>query len=107
HLESLLYDSAPWMTSQFAKYTQTREIQNILGSERVTLESLPRFCTVLDAKLATMLEEDASQETQSALQLLRVALARTITIATNLAKKLERLAERADSLAKNMDFAFF
>jgi hypothetical protein len=107
HLESLLYDSAPWMISQFAKYTQTREIQNILGSERVTLESLPRLCMVLDTKLAAMLEEDASQETQSALQLLRVALARTITIATNLAKKLARLAERADALAKNMDFAFF
>jgi hypothetical protein len=107
HLESFLYDFAPWMTSQFARYTQPLEIQNILGAEPTTLESLPRLCTAVDTKLAAMLEEDATQETQSAMQLLRVALARTITIATNLVKKLERLAERADALAKNMDFAFF
>jgi len=107
HLENSVYDFAPWMTSQFSKYAQTREVQNILGSERITLESLPRLCTALDAKLAAILEDEPTQETQPAMQLLRVALARTVTIATNLAKKLERLAERADALAKNMDFAFF
>lgn len=112
HLESLFYDFAPWMTAQFAKYTQTREIHNILGSERMTLESLPRLCSALDAKLSALLEEDSSREpqsaeTQSATQLLRVAVARTITISANLCKKLERLAERADALAKGMDFALF
>jgi hypothetical protein len=107
HLESLFYDFAPWMTAQFAKYTQTREIQNILASERMTVESLPRLCTALDAKLAAILEEDASLETQSAIQLLRAAITRTTSITTSLAKKLERLAERADALAKNMNFSSF
>jgi hypothetical protein len=107
HLESLLYDFAPWMTEQFAKHTQTRDIQNILGSERMTLESLPKLCAALDRKLAAILEEDATLETRSAMQLLRAAVTRTITITATLAKRLERMAERADMLAKHMDFAFF
>jgi hypothetical protein len=107
HLESLFYDFAPWMTPQFAKHTQTREIQNILGSERMTLESLPKLCAALDGKLAASAEENASLEAQSSIQLLRAAIARTSTISSNLTKKLERLAERADALAKNMNFSFF
>jgi cyclic beta-1,2-glucan synthetase len=105
HLQSLVYDFAPWAAPQFAKYTDTREMQNIVRSERLTLESLPRLCAALDHKLASILrEENSASEMQSALRMLRAALARTMDVAASTAKRLSRLAEKADGLAKSMDF---
>jgi hypothetical protein len=107
HLQSLVYDFAPWLAPQFARYCQDRGIQNIIGSERLTLESLPRLCAALDQKLLQLLQEnddDSSAETQSVLQLLRSAIARTGSISSSIAKRLQRVAERADVLAKSLDF---
>jgi cyclic beta-1,2-glucan synthetase len=44
---------------------------------------------------------------RSALQLLRSAIARTTTVSKSVATRLERVAARADALAKSMDFSFF
>jgi hypothetical protein len=106
HLQTLFYDFAPWMAPQFAKYTETRDIQSILRSERLSLESLPRFSTALDQKLADILNaEESGSETLSALRMLRTAIARTKDIAANMAARLKTAATKADVLAKNMDFA--
>ena len=106
HLQSLFYDFAPWLTPQFAKYVDTRDVQNIIRSERLTLESLPRICAALDLKLAVMLEDkDSGGEMRSALHLLRSAILRTKDIAASLAKRLTTVAAKADSLAKSLDFA--
>jgi len=105
HLQSLIYDFAPWLAPQFAKYTSARDMQNIIRSERLTLESLSRLCAALDRKLAIVLQEEAAGgEMQSALRLLRSAIARAKEVAASLAKRLTFVAARADALAKSMDF---
>jgi hypothetical protein len=107
HLENLIYDFAPWLEPQFAKLCQDREIRNIIESERLTLESLPRMSAALDGRLARVLEQqDLSVETRSTSQILRGALARSNSVCGSLVKRLARLAERADALAKSLDFAF-
>jgi cyclic beta-1,2-glucan synthetase len=105
HLQSLFYDFAPWMAPQFAKYTDTREMQNIIRSERLTLESLPRLCAALEQKVAGLLvERGIGRETQSALRLLRSAIIRTKDVAASMTKRLKELAAKAHGLAKGMDF---
>jgi hypothetical protein len=105
HLQTLFYDFAPWLAPQFAKYANVRDLQNVLRGERVSLESLPRVCTALNQKVAVMLEdEESGSEMQSALRMLRVAIARTTDVAANLSKRLKTVAAKADDLAKNMDF---
>jgi cyclic beta-1,2-glucan synthetase len=105
HLQSLFYDFAPWLMPQFAKYTDARETQNIIHSERLTLQSLPRICAALDQKLAGTLDEEGSgSEMQSGLRLLRSAITRTNDVAASMAKRLTAVAAKADSLAKSMDF---
>jgi cyclic beta-1,2-glucan synthetase len=104
NLENLLYDFAPWLQPQFAKCRPD------LGTrlQKLTLESLPRLCNALDRKITRMLEErDSTVETRSALQLLRSAIARTTNVSKSVATRLERVAARADTLAKSMDFSFF
>jgi cyclic beta-1,2-glucan synthetase len=55
-----------------------------------------------------MLEErDATVETRSALQLLRSASIRSTNVSKSITTRLERLAARADALAKSLDFNFF
>jgi cyclic beta-1,2-glucan synthetase len=106
HLQNLIYDFAPWLSPQFAKYVNTRDVQNIIRSERLTLESLPRLCAALDLKVATMLEdEDSGDAMRSALRLLRSAIARTKDVAASMAKRLSTVAAKADNLAKSVDFA--
>jgi hypothetical protein len=108
HLQSLFYDFAPWLAPQFAKYTKTREMQNIIHSERLTLESLPRLCAAVDHKLVGILEEeDSGSEMRSALRLLRSAIARTKDVAASMANRLITVAAKADTLAKSMDFVWF
>jgi hypothetical protein len=105
HLQSLFYDFAPWLAPQFAKYTSTRDMQNIIRSERLTLQSLPRLCGALDRKLAIILQEEGpAGEMQSALRLLRSAITRTTEVAASMALRLNALAAKADGLAKSMDF---
>jgi cyclic beta-1,2-glucan synthetase len=106
HLSDLIHDFAPWMAPQFAKYCRSEEIQRVVRSKRLTLESLPKICAALDQKLASLMEdEECGVEEHAALQLLRSSLARSISIAANTAKRLERLAARADGLAKSLDFS--
>src|SRR5260221_8157758 len=82
HLQSLFYDFALWLIPQFAKYTDAREMQNIIHSDRLTLESLPRIFAALDQKLAGTLEEvGARSPMQSGLHLLRSAITRSNDIA--------------------------
>jgi hypothetical protein len=105
HLQSLFYDFAPWLAPQFAKYTDAREMQTIIRSERLTLESLPRLCAALEQNVAGRLEESGmGREMQSALRLLRCAIIRTNDVAASMAKRLKTLAAKSDSLAKSMDF---
>jgi cyclic beta-1,2-glucan synthetase len=106
HLRDAIHDFAPWMAPQFAKYCGTDDLQKIIQSERLTLASLPRICAALDSKLAPLSEdEDCSVEAHAGLHLLRSALARSVSVAANIVKRLERLAARADALAKSLDFA--
>jgi cyclic beta-1,2-glucan synthetase len=105
HLQNLFYDFAPWLAPQFVKHTDTRQMQNIIRSERLTLESLPRLCAALDQKVAGILDEEGSDgEMQSALRLLRSAITRANDVAASMAKRLTAVAGKADSLAKSMDF---
>ena len=104
HLENLLYDFAPWLQPQFAKCCQDAPVQ----PGKLTLESLPRICNTLDQKISRMLQEGGSTiESRSMLQLLRSAIARTSNVSKSIATRLERVAARADALAKSMDFKFF
>jgi len=104
HLQSLFYDFAPWFAPQFAKYTDTRDMQHIIRSERLTLSSLPRLCAALNRKLTVMLEDGPGGETQSALRLLRSAITRTNDVAASMANRLTAVAAKADGLARGMDF---
>jgi cyclic beta-1,2-glucan synthetase len=108
HLESLVYDFAPWLQPQFAKCCADPAILQITQPEKLTLEALPKICHTLDQKIWRVLEEGGSNiESRSALQLLRSAVTRTSSIAKSIATRLDRLAERTDALAKSMDFKFF
>jgi cyclic beta-1,2-glucan synthetase len=108
HLESLVYDFAPWLQPQFAKCCADPAISEITQPEKLTLEALPKICHTLDQKIWRVLEEGGSNiESRSALQLLRSAVGRTSSIAKSITTRLDRLAERADALAKSMDFKFF
>jgi cyclic beta-1,2-glucan synthetase len=108
HLESLVYDFAPWLQPQFAKCCADPAILEITQPEKLTLETLPKICHTLDQKIWRVLEEGGSNvESRSALQLLRSAVMRTSSIAKSIATRLDRLAERAHALAKSMDFKFF
>jgi cyclic beta-1,2-glucan synthetase len=108
HLESLVYDFAPWMLPQFAKYCTDPSLQKAFRPDRLTLETLPAICSAADQKLARMLENpELAAESRPALQLLRTAIARTANISTNLTARLTAVAARADALAKAMDFKFF
>jgi cyclic beta-1,2-glucan synthetase len=103
HLQNLLFDFAPWLQPQFAKYV-TDFFPRL---HKLTLASLPRLCAALDRKLCRMLEDGRCViETRSALHLLRSAVARSSSISRSIATRLERLAARADALAKGMDFKF-
>jgi cyclic beta-1,2-glucan synthetase len=104
NLESLLYDFAPWLQPQFSRFGPD------LGGrlQKLTLESLPKLCNALDRKICRMLEErEVTVETRSALQLLRSAITRTTNVSKSITTRLERLAMRADLLAKSLDFNFF
>jgi cyclic beta-1,2-glucan synthetase len=103
HLQSLVYDFAPWLAPQFANERENRKIKNIVESERLTLASVPRICAALDQRLGQLLDDSAG-ETRSTLQLLRAAAARTLSISASVTKKLQRVAERADALVKGLDF---
>jgi cyclic beta-1,2-glucan synthetase len=106
HLQTLIYDFAPWLAPQFAKQCQHPDIQNIVQAERLTLDSLPRLCAALERKLARMLEQsDAELENRSAWQMLRSAVARANSICASTTNRLQRLAARADALATSLDFA--
>jgi cyclic beta-1,2-glucan synthetase len=108
HLESLVYDFAPWLQPQFAKCCSDPAILQIIQPEKLTLEALPKICHTLDQKIWRVLEEGGSNiESRSALQLLRSAVMRTSSIAKSITTRLERLADRGDALAKSMDFKFF
>jgi hypothetical protein len=108
HLENLFYDFAPWLLPQFAEYCAHSDIQSVLRSEPITLESLPKLCATIDEKLRTIAEEqDGNMRAHTVLRTLRAALARTKHISTALAPRLTQLAARADALAKGMDFSFF
>ncbi len=104
HLENLLYDFAPWLQPQFAKHCANLSPR----LQKLTLASLPKLCSAIDLKLSRLLEEgNATIETRSALQLLRSAIARSSSISKSIAIRLERVAVRADALAKSMDFHYF
>ena len=108
HLESLVYDFAPWLQPQFAKCCADPAILQIVQPEKLTLEALPKICHALDQKIWRVLEEGGSNiESRSALQLLRSAVMRTGSIVKSMTARLERLAERTNALAKSMDFKFF
>jgi len=94
HLQSLFYDFAPWFAPQFAKYTSTRDMQNIIRSERLTLASLPRYVRRLNRKVSAMLEDGPGGETQSALRLLRSAITRTNDVAASMASRLTSVLRR-------------
>ena len=105
HLEALFYDFAPWLAPQFANFAERRDLQNIIRSERLTLESLPRLCAALDMRIADILEqEESATEMQSALRLLRSAIARSNDIAASVTKRLTTLAAKAEALAKDLRF---
>jgi cyclic beta-1,2-glucan synthetase len=108
HLESLVYDFAPWLQPQFAKCCADPAVLQITPPERLTFGALPKICHAIDQKIWRMLEEGGSNiESRSALQLLRSAVTRTSSIAKSMTTRLERVAERADTMAKSMDFHFF
>jgi cyclic beta-1,2-glucan synthetase len=108
HLESLVFDFAPWLQPQFAKCCADPAIQDLIRPEKLTLELLPKICHTLDQKIWRMLEEGgATIDSRSALQLLRSAVGRTSNIAKSMIARLARLAEHSDALAKGMDFKFF
>jgi cyclic beta-1,2-glucan synthetase len=108
HLESLIFDFAPWLQPQFAKCCADPGILQIIQPEKLTLEGLPKICHTLDQKIWRILEEGgANIDSRSALQLLRSAVARTGSISKSIETRLGQLAERADVLAKSMDFKFF
>jgi cyclic beta-1,2-glucan synthetase len=107
HVENLLYDFAPWLLPQYANSCADPAIQQIAKSEKLTLESVPRLCSALEQKISGTLEEDSNAEARAVLELMRSAIARASSISRSIAKRLERLATRADVLAKGMDFKFF
>jgi cyclic beta-1,2-glucan synthetase len=106
HLQSLVYDFAPWLAPQFVNLRENRKIKNVVESERLTPASLPHMCAALEQRLGQLLEseDESSAETRSTLLLLRAAVARTMSISASVTKKLQRLAERADALVKGLDF---
>jgi cyclic beta-1,2-glucan glucanotransferase len=108
HLDSLLYDFAPWLAPQFAKYLSERELLHIARSERVTLNSLPRLCEAFERKLGDLLEhEEAGSESHSALRLLRSTIVRTNEISISLQQRLTLLATKSEMLAKDLSFTPF
>src|SRR5258708_21212091 len=71
----------------------------------LSLESVAWLCAALDRKLGVILQEEGpGSEMQSALRLLRSAIARTNDVAASMAKRLTFVAAQADGLAKSMDF---
>ena len=103
-----MYDFAPWLQPQFAKCTAEPGMLELVQSEKLTLETLPKICHTLDQKMWRMLEEGGSNiESRSALQLLRSAVGTDEQHREEHDDALERVAERADALAKSMDFNFF
>jgi cyclic beta-1,2-glucan synthetase len=108
HLESLIYDFAPWMLPQFAKYCTDPALQKAFRPDKLTLEALPGICSAADLKLARMLENpELAVEVRPILQLLRSAIARTGNISASVAKRLTGIAGKANALASGMDFKFF
>ena len=61
HLESLVYDFAPWLQPQFAKCTAEPGMLEMVQSEKLTLESLPKVCHTLDQKMWRMLEKKGGE----------------------------------------------
>ena len=79
-----------------------------LVSEKLTLESLPKTLHALDQKLSRLLEE--GDPTSKRDRLCNSCAPRSRGPAASpraLQCRLERVAERADALAKSMDFNFF
>jgi hypothetical protein len=107
HIENLFFDFAPWVQTQFARFSQDPKIAEAIRSEKLTLESLPRLCEAIDQKLQHSINRnEASLEHIAAVQLLRSALARSSSMAANITSRLAAVAARANVIAKDMDFAF-
>jgi cyclic beta-1,2-glucan synthetase len=107
HLQSLIYDFAPWLQPQFADCCLDAALRQAIRAERLTLRSLPELYARIDQAVVRMLEGDSSIAMQSRLHLLRSAIGRASSISKALNTRLARLADRADDLAKSMDFKFF
>jgi cyclic beta-1,2-glucan synthetase len=107
HLQSLIYDFAPWLQPQFADCCLDPALRQAIRAERLTLRSLPELYARIDQAVVRMLEGDSSIAMQSRLHLLRSAIGRASSISKALTTRLARLADRADDLAKSMDFKFF
>ena len=107
HLQSLIYDFAPWLQPQFADCCLDPALRQSISAERLTLRSLPELYARIDQAVSRMLEGDSNIATESRLNLLRSAIGRANSIAKALTTSLARLADRADDLSKSMDFRFF
>jgi cyclic beta-1,2-glucan synthetase len=107
HIQSLIYDFAPWLQPQFADCCLDPALRQAMRAERLTLRSLSELYPRLDQALSRRLEADSSVEMGPRLHLLRSGIARANSISKALTTRLVRLADRADALAKSMDFKFF
>ncbi|HEY2462341.1 MAG TPA: glucoamylase family protein [Candidatus Acidoferrum sp.] len=106
-LNNLVRDFAPWLAPQFFLYCQRPEVVKQLRPEKLTLQSLPAACDSLDRLLQDLLfRSTTTDEDRATLIMLRAMLNRSAGAALALQTKLAQLAERADRLAKSMDFAF-
>jgi len=106
-LESLVHDFAPWLLPQFANLVQEPKVAETMRPEKLTLEAVPRLCAALEQKLQQLDERnDPRMEKHSAVIMLRAAVARASAVSRNLLDKMRIIAERADGIAKSMDFAF-
>jgi cyclic beta-1,2-glucan synthetase len=107
NLQDTVYDFAPWIMPQFAESCRETGTRGRFRIEDLTVESLSTIRTALEERFSMMeTSEGPSHKTRAETDVLRSLLCRSEGALRDITARLARLAARADSLARKMDFGY-
>lgn len=105
NLERMVYDFAPWLLPQFAKFCGDASAQNRIDAAQLTLAVLPAIqASLIDRLEKRISARDIDLQTRSGLRFFRSALERAVSVTRDLAARMEQIAGVATTLADEMDF---
>ncbi|MGH9684649.1 MAG: glucoamylase family protein [Candidatus Acidiferrales bacterium] len=108
YLCEMVQDFAPWLLPQFAKHCDLPQLRGKFGIAELTPGSASSIHAGINETLRGIAENaETDAETKSAVQFLRSALSRSISVSEDMNKRLQGIAASSAALANEMDFSIF